>query len=78
MALFIETRWHQFREGSVVSRQSSYRIDRMAIVCCHFIFLAIDWFRLFSDKMTSRQFLALRDNYVYPREMAFRREKYLQ
>ena len=27
--------------------QSSYRIDRMAIVRCRFIFLGIDWYRFF-------------------------------
>ena len=39
---FLETRFRQFREGSVVNRQLSYRIDRMAIVRCRFIFLGID------------------------------------
>ena len=38
---FLETRWPQFREGSVVCRQLSYRIDRMAIVRCRFVFLGL-------------------------------------
>ena len=34
LRFFLETRWRQFGEGSVVCRQLSYRIDRMAIVRC--------------------------------------------
>ena len=43
---FLGTRWRQFREGSVVCCQL-YRIHRMAIVRCRFVFLGIDWFRFF-------------------------------
>ena len=37
----------EYSEESVVSRELSYRIVRMAIVRCRFIFLGFDWFRLF-------------------------------
>ena len=48
LASFLKQDGVNFGKDRSVSRQLSYRIDRVAIVRCRFIFLRIDWFRFFN------------------------------